>query len=284
MEALAAPYLALDAARVSRTGLVASDVALVEDLTSLGVDAPRTECFSPRFQVCLPYRGVFVWHVGGEDVLGDPNQLLFVAGGESFRMSQPAHHGYGELIVTPSARVLADLLEDEPGRWHADAAFRSRSRRVDPTLQHAAAQLRLGAACGRFEMLDLEERVLDLLRRALRPVRRHQPVGAATRRLVTRAKAYLNAHGTEPLRLSAIARAVGASAAYLTDAFRRVEGVPLHRYLVQLRLARALVELPHAGDLSALAIGLGFSSHSHFSAAFRGAYGCTPSAFRRSVR
>jgi AraC-like DNA-binding protein len=49
-----------------------------------------------------------------------------------------------------------------------------------------------------------------------------------------------------------------------------------HQYLKQLRLARALVELPHAGDLTALSFDLGFSSHSHFSYAFRRAFGCHP--------
>jgi AraC-like DNA-binding protein len=63
-----------------------------------------------------------------------------------------------------------------------------------------------------------------------------------------------------------------------------VEGVPLHGYLTQLRLARALVELPHASDLTTLALDLGFSSHSHFTAVFRAAFGCTPSQFRETAR
>jgi AraC family transcriptional regulator len=70
----------------------------------------------------------------------------------------------------------------------------------------------------------------------------------------------------------------------LTDAFRRVEGTPLHRYLTRLRLARALDELPHAEDLTQLALDIGFSSHSHFTAAFRRAFGCTPSEFRQTTR
>jgi AraC family transcriptional regulator len=36
-------------------------------------------------------------------------------------------------------------------------------------------------------------------------------------------------------------------------------------------------------DLSALALEVGFSSHSHFSAAFRQVYGESPSAFRQSA-
>jgi AraC family transcriptional regulator len=106
----------------------------------------------------------------------------------------------------------------------------------------------------------------------------------STRRLIARTKRFLEAAFANPLRLADIAEAVGASPAYLTDVFSRVEGVPLHRYLTQLRLARALVELPDARDLTTLALSLGFSSHSHFTASFRRAFGCTPSQFRKATR
>jgi len=106
----------------------------------------------------------------------------------------------------------------------------------------------------------------------------------STRRLTERAKEFLHEHVTDRVGLSDIAEAVGASPTYLTDLFGRVEGVTLHRYLMQLRLSRALIELPHATDLTALALHLGFSSHSHFTAAFRRAFGETPSGFRADTR
>ena len=112
---------------------------------------------------------------------------------------------------------------------------------------------------------------------------RPQP-GVGTRLLLRRAKEVLEAEFATPIRLHHVARAVGASPAYLTDLFRRLEGVSMHRYVAQLRLARALVELPHADDLTALALDVGFSSHSHFSASFRRAFGCTPSQFREAAR
>jgi AraC-like DNA-binding protein len=123
-----------------------------------------------------------------------------------------------------------------------------------------------------------------LLRCALVADAPAHPASPATRRLIRRAKEFVEAHATEPLRLGDVAYAVGASPAYLTDVFRRCEGLPLHRYAVQLRLSRALVELPHAEDLTVLALDLGFSSHSHFTAAFRRAFDCTPSEFRESTR
>ena len=113
---------------------------------------------------------------------------------------------------------------------------------------------------------------------------RHDRLAASSQCLIRRTKEYLEAELASPIRLHQVGRAVGASPAYLTDLFRRVEGVSLHRYVVQVRLARALVELPHTDDLSTLALDVGFSSHSHFSAAFRRAYGCSPSVLRQAMR
>jgi AraC family transcriptional regulator len=84
--------------------------------------------------------------------------------------------------------------------------------------------------------------------------------------------------------LAEIAAQVGVSPVYLTQIFQRVEGIPLYRYQLRLRLARALQLLNDYDDVTELALELGFSSHSHFTAAFKQAYGQTPSTFRRSAR
>jgi AraC-like DNA-binding protein len=83
--------------------------------------------------------------------------------------------------------------------------------------------------------------------------------------------------------LADVATEVRVSPVYLTQVFQQVEGIPLYRYQLRLRLARALDLLAHYDDLTALSLDLGFSSHSHFSAAFRQAYGYSPSEFRRSA-
>ena len=49
--------------------------------------------------------------------------------------------------------------------------------------------------------------------------------------------------------------------------------MPLYRYQLRLRLARALDLLGRYDDLTRLSLDLGFSSHSHFSSAFRQVYG-----------
>jgi AraC family transcriptional regulator len=78
-----------------------------------------------------------------------------------------------------------------------------------------------------------------------------------------------------------IAAEIRGSPVYLTQVFQRAEGIPLYRYHLRLRLASALDLIGRCDDLSALAADLGFSSHSHFTAAFRQAYGQSPAAFRQ---
>jgi AraC-like DNA-binding protein len=100
---------------------------------------------------------------------------------------------------------------------------------------------------------------------------------------VDRAKLVLASDLARRWTLAAIATEVRCSAVYLTQVFQQVEGMPLYRYQLRLRLARALDLLAQYDDLTDLALHLGFSSHSHFSAAFRAVYGRSPSEFKQSA-
>lgn len=279
------PELVSHAAR-RRTCLFELGLGLVEDVQAEGgLSDNDGEEYSADFQVAFPYRGLFVWHVGRDEVVGDANQALFVTGGEHYRMKHPVGGGYAELIVTPASSVVAELGHASGGALASHSLFRRRSRRLNPLLQSLRAQIlirALGALSN--DALAAEEMVLALLRSALDDdAPRHNPA-RSTQRLIARTKAYLEAEQAHPVRLTDVGIAVGASPVYLTQVFSAVEGIPLHRYLTQLRLARALVELAHADDLTKLALDLGFSSHSHFSARFRAAFGTTPSQFREQAR
>ena len=105
----------------------------------------------------------------------------------------------------------------------------------------------------------------------------------ARRRLVDRVKVLLASDLSQRWTLAEIAREIKGSPVYLTQSFQQVEGLPLYRYHLRLRLARALDLIPKRDDLSGLAQDLGFSSHSHFSAAFKQAFGLTPSEFKDGV-
>ncbi|MGA8022718.1 MAG: AraC family transcriptional regulator, partial [Candidatus Acidiferrales bacterium] len=101
--------------------------------------------------------------------------------------------------------------------------------------------------------------------------------------LVDRAKLVLASDLGRRWTLAEVAAEVRGSPVYLTQVFQQVEGVPLYRYQMRMRLARALDLLAQLDDLTAVSLDLGFSSHSHFSAAFRRVYGRSPSEFRRSA-
>jgi AraC-like DNA-binding protein len=280
----------------ARTRLLRLGVGLVEDVRSAaGERQIGSEGFSVDFQLCLPYRGMLVWHVGRDAVVGDPNQMLFVTGGENYRISQPHPEGYAELIVTPELSVLAEIAGSDTDRLPSHPLFRRRSRLASPRLQSFRARFLSWAAGAsgpgdggpRTELDELmaEELVVALLRAALTDGNGHRyEARGSTDRLIRRTKAFLEAEFANPIRLADVGRAVGASPAYLTHVFRRVEGTSLHQYLTQLRLARALVELPRTEDLTSLALETGFSSHSHFTRSFRRAFGVTPSAFRQMSR
>jgi len=269
----------------SRRCLFDLPVGMVEDVRSGDPGPGGAEAFSPDFQLALPYRGFFVWHVGRDEVAGDANQALFVTGGERYRMTHPVAGGYAELIVTPAHGVVSELAHAAKSALRAHPLFRRRSRCLNPCLQSFRARfLSWADEPSRADPLAAEETVLALLRSALNDSAPVERPAHSTQRLIRRTKAFLEEELAKPIRLDDVGRAVGASPVYLTHLFRSVEGVPLHQYLTQLRLARALVDLPYADDLTKLALDVGFSSHSHFSSRFRRAFGTTPSEFRQMSR
>ncbi|CEJ11316.1 HTH-type transcriptional regulator GadX [bacterium YEK0313] len=232
----------------------------------------------------FPYRGVYVRHVGRQAAVAEANQVLFFNAGESYRVSHPVEGGDACLSVSIDEGLLRELAPREQLRDGPGLAFRRARRRIDPRAQALLALIRHGLSRKVAETLEAETLVLTLVRRSLGE-RTSQAAGASAGRqkLVDRAKLVLASDLARRWTLAEVAREVGVSPVYLTQVFREVEGVPLYRYQLRSRLARALHLLDDYDDLTALGLDLGFSSHSHFSAAFRQAYGRTPAEFQRQV-
>jgi AraC-like DNA-binding protein len=132
--------------------------------------------------------------------------------------------------------------------------------------------------------LEAESLSLTLVCRSLGTRTSHEPRAThGRRRLVDRVKVLLASDLSRRWTLADIAAQIRGSPVYLTQVFRQVEGLPLYRYHLRLRLARALGLIPRYDDLSALANDLGFSSHSHFTAAFTQTYGRSPRVFKESA-
>lgn len=102
------------------------------------------------------------------------------------------------------------------------------------------------------------------------------------RALVEAAKTILADAPGAPHPLEEVAAALEVSPSHLAHVFRAETGMPMHQYLLHLRVGLALTQLSRAPrDLSRLALDLGFATHSHFTSAFRRAYGIPPSGVRR---
>jgi AraC family transcriptional regulator len=235
-------------------------------------------------QLVFPYRGVYVRHVGHDQAVGEANQVLFFNAFEGYRISHPVPGGDASLTLVISEAMLRELAPGSFLRDGANVLFRPPRLRIDARTQALVALLRHSLRQKVAEPLEAESLSLTLLQRALGRRTTHAPGATFGRqRLADRVKLVLAGDLSRRWTLAEIAAEVRGSPVYLTQVFQQVEGLPLYRYQLRLRLARALDLLAHYDDLTDLSQDLGFSSHSHFSAAFREAYGRSPSEFRRSA-
>jgi len=241
------------------------------------------ECASATHMV-FPYRGVYVRHVGRDDAVAEANQVLFFNEGEGYRISHPVAGGDDSLVLAIGERWLHELVPKAQIRAGGAIAFKRQRLRIDARTQALAALLRHSLQRKAAETLEAETLALTLVRRAVGERTAHAAQASCGRqKLVDRAKLVLSSDLARRWTLAEIAAEVGVSPVYLTQVFQQVEAMPLYRYQLQLRLGRALDLLGDYADLTALSAELGFSSHSHFSSAFRRAYGRTPAEFQRAV-
>jgi AraC-like DNA-binding protein len=239
--------------------------------------------YSEKTVLVFPYRGLFLRHAAREETVAQPNQLLFFNQGEDYAVSHPVVGGDACLSLRLDDALLWELAPKD--QLESRGSFRLARRRIDPGAQALVALLCHALSKSAIETFEAESLALTLVRRALGPRTSHEAGASRGRKkLVDRAKLAMGQDLSRRWTLEELGRAVGVSPVYLTQTFQEVEGVPLARYQMHLRLARALDLVPRAHDLTQLGLELGFSSHSHFTQAFRKAYGRTPAEFRRVAR
>jgi AraC-like DNA-binding protein len=241
------------------------------------------EC-SHATHLVFPYRGIFVRHLGRGDAVAEANQVLLFNHAEDYRISHPVAGGDACLSLTIDEPLLRELAPKAQLRDGGRVAFHRQRLRIDPRAQALVALLRHSLSRKVAEALEAETLALTLVRRALGERTSHAAGASQGRqKLVDRAKLALASDPARRWTLAEIAVEVGVSPVYLTQVFQQVEAMPLYRYQLRLRLARALDLLGQYDDLTSLGLDLGFSSHSHFSAAFRQVYGRTPAEFQRAI-
>jgi AraC family transcriptional regulator len=268
------------------TRLLDTDTVALRNVRCSGTCRHRSveECVSTTHLV-FPYRGVYMRHVGDDQAVADANQVLFFNADEGYQVSHPMAGGDASLSLALSEGILRELAPKSLLNGREAIGFRRQHLRIDHRAQALVAVLRHSLEHGTIEPLEAEGLVLTLVCRSLGPRTSHESGATRSRRrLADRVKLLLASDLSRRWSLAEIAMEIRGSPVYLTQVFQQTEGIPLYRYHLRLRLARALDLIAQYDDLSTLAADLGFSSHSHFAAAFRQAYGRSPTAFKRSAQ
>lgn len=232
-----------------------------------GAPRPWTEERAPAWELELPVAGLHLRAAGGRRWVMDPATLAVHRPGTAYLMASPTDRPQRSTILR-LAEGLAEILARRPA--------------VGGRPLEAAAALMHARLLREQDPVALEEQGFALAGRILEgpPEPVPGPETAASVRLAGRLEEALSVHFRERLTLDRLAGLVGVSPFHACRAFQAVTGQTVHRRLLRLRLRAALHDLAGAsGHLAGLALSLGFSSHSHFTSAFRREYGCLPGAW-----
>lgn len=215
--------------------------------------------------------------------VADATRVVFFDPAEPYMVDHPVPGGDRCTALLFDEAILREAVRHprgEPQRMFAHASL------AGTALMHLTHR-RLLEAASASDPVQVEETALRLLQLCADGGphdREHGGSASRARALAADAQVLIAGLFTERLTLDLLARRLQVSPFRLCRAFRQATGGTLHQHLTRLRLAAALERLPAYRDrLVALAFDLGFSSHSHFSSAFRSYFGRSPSALLRGA-
>jgi AraC-like DNA-binding protein len=238
--------------------------------------------------VALPAAPVWQRQDGAGRRLFNQNHVVFHRPGTEYRRERFRDMAYRCLFFFPAPSLLREIaVESDPSAGGADrlpAGGGPLDARTFALSRLAARYLRSGPA----DPASAREVLYEVLRGAVRasglPPRSQSrtAVSGATRRarreVVEGAKEVLTTRMAEPVSLDDLARGLFTSPYHLARLFRAATGFSVHGYLMHLRLRTGLERMQAgAGGIGEVGLGLGYRSHSHFTASFRRAFGLTPS-------
>lgn len=234
--------------------------------------------------VVVPDTAVRLLPEGGDTYVSTVNHVLVYDRDVHFRRQVISADGDRCTFAILSDPLAAELGLDRPRRRPRLRSAASSAR--DYAIVQAAQAALTG---GGPDLLAVDEALLAVLRRAAGQVGAAGPVhdGRASterahREAVEAVKALLATDLPRRWTLAQLGAAVHYSPYRLARIFRARTGYPIAGYLRQLRLRASLPSATAPGaDLSTVATAYGFSSHSHYTRAFREAFGRTPSEARR---
>lgn len=253
-----------------------------------GVGRQETNIVADNHAILLNIQGVAKQ---GEDYL-DGRRVAFKqrpAGSLSFIPSGHSWSGWDDgeptasyMFITIGKKFIQDHFEKVPGtdldRLVPTLGFE------DPLIQYAARSIRseIGERDPLANMM-VENHARTIIGRLFRlsgQERQHLQGGLSPtvlKRLIDKIDASLDGS----LSLAELAHEADLSEHYLSKAFKLSMGLPPHAFIIRRRLERASEMLRYSNKpITEIAYASGFSSPSHFAAAFRRVIGITPKQYR----
>jgi AraC family transcriptional regulator len=261
--------------------------------------APRSGCGPERAasgsHVMLMRSGMFVRHggrVSGRGITANPGTALFFNADEPFRVSHPTSRGDTSTTIAFATDIVSHAFRHKAGAGQeAQYPYPLTHVVLAPALLLDLYRLRRRLrAKVPAQSIEIEERALALLERivadsfSIRDTLRKRDYESGSVRRRDIAEAVKEALAKNPFvatSLGDLATYLDISPFHLARTFSAEVGVPIHQYLLRLRLAAALERVSDpSANLAAIALDVGFCSPSHFSTAFRKAFGTAPTSLR----
>ena len=231
----------------------------------------------------FPRTAVEIRHEHERPFVANPNVVTFYNRGQEYRRAAVSAEGDRCDWFAVDAEIARDIVRafdpavDDRPEW----PFRLARGQSDHAAYLAQRELFEAIQRGAVDGLEVEERAVRLLEGVLRLSYRRAPARtAAPRDAVAHVERVLSERWDQPLRLRGLAAEAGVSMYHLCRTFRQETGRTLHQYRTALRVRWALETVRGGGRLVDIAVAAGFSSHSHFTSAFRAAFGATPQLVR----
>jgi len=246
----------------------------------------------PLAHVVFPERPVTITRPATGPQLGDRNWALLYHPGQRYQRQLVDPDGDECTFVALSPQLYGALLDADTS---ATPAFDAGRVLVEdaPWLGYQECLAATDHDDERNVERALRDVLLEMLRRpAAAPADAGGPGDAGAQhpattvreadRRVHEACRILATRLDERITLPALAEAVGLSTYHFCRLFRATTGLTVHAYRKRLRLRSAFstcASLPH-GNLSEVAMSLGYASHSHMTTEFRTSLAMTPSGVR----
>jgi len=240
------------------------------------VVGPGTEERSPAYEVSIGRVGGHFCRFPDGEISADTAGLLLVNAGEPFRPIRRSRGLDRRTLIRLSERTVRELAGGGAARF---------PRRYLP-LSARAALAHHALVDGATDPLAVHELALAIAGEAFDGSWAPRPVTRLIRDAVHTVRETLAVRYSERLLLDDLAGAVSLSPSHLSRSFHSVIGVRLHRYLTRVRLMAALERMrgEDRPELTAIALDVGFSSHSHMTTAFRQFFGVPPSRIGARIR